>query len=403
MYLPISETSFLYEKCSIGIISNNCCAKSSHCDSSGNLLMLKMVPDGLELATSSSSSSSSSKGIVHEETMEADLKLARLELPELEAEDTEETVDMVEMGLMVEALPLMELNPLSLLLWLWEVWGCQIWDWGGLLTTWLTVNPRWMASDWCKLSKLFFQRPPEVLGWGSEAVDLGDNWGPCSRLGVLLECNPILGGNIWGTGGSSKELSKRPEAEVRGLGWGCWLFCNLYCCCLDFNFCTSSDVNWTVEVLPPKNFSHPGAPNKKSFYEYKHSLTECRISNCHLPFQALHSGLKCQNGTFFVHFKGMFDAHFEIHQFSRLDFTFGCNGGWWVSFGSPSRWLGLTFLLVNRRPDIWSWTNGWRRRSSVFAFSSEIILVMMVSMVINMDRLKLFITNPEIKQKSPWI
>ena len=311
MYLPISETSFLYEKCSIGIISNNCCAKSSHCDSSGNLLMLKMVPDGLELATSSSSSSSSSKGIVHEETIEADLKLARLELPELEAEDTEETVDMVEMGLMVEALPLMELNPLSLLLWLWEVWGCQIWDWGGLLTTWLTVNPLWMASDWCKLSKLFFQRPPEVLGWGSEAVDLGDNWGPCSKDGVLLECNPILGGNIWGTGGSSKELSKRPEAEVRGLGWGCWLFCNLYCCCLDFNFCTSSDVNWTVEVLPPKNFSHPGAPNKKSFYEYKHSLTECRISNCHLPFQALHSGLKCQNGTFFVHFKGMFDAFWD--------------------------------------------------------------------------------------------
>jgi len=80
--------------------------------------MLKMVPDGLELETSSSSSSSSSKGIVHEETMEADRKLARLELPELEAEDTEETVDMVEMGLMVEALPLMELNPLSLLLWL---------------------------------------------------------------------------------------------------------------------------------------------------------------------------------------------------------------------------------------------------------------------------------------------
>ena len=102
--------------------------------------MLKMVPDGLEVSTSSSSSSS--KGMVHEETMEADLKLARLELPELEAEETEETVDMVEMGLMVEALPLMELKPLSLLLWLWEVWG-QIW--GGLwwLTTGLlvTVNP----------------------------------------------------------------------------------------------------------------------------------------------------------------------------------------------------------------------------------------------------------------------
>ena len=61
---------------------------------------------------------SSKRAATAEETMEADLKLARLELPELEAEDTEETVDMVEMGLMVEALPLMELNPLSLLLWL---------------------------------------------------------------------------------------------------------------------------------------------------------------------------------------------------------------------------------------------------------------------------------------------
>ena len=77
--------------------------------------LLKIVPagdvDGSELT---SSSSSSSKGMVQEDTIEADRKLARLELPELEAEDTEETVDMVEMGDMVEVRPLRELRPLSL-------------------------------------------------------------------------------------------------------------------------------------------------------------------------------------------------------------------------------------------------------------------------------------------------
>jgi len=67
-----------------------------------------------------SSSSSSSNGIVHELTMDADLKLARDELPDELAELTEETVDMVEIGDMVEVLPLKELNPLSLLLWLCE-------------------------------------------------------------------------------------------------------------------------------------------------------------------------------------------------------------------------------------------------------------------------------------------
>ena len=90
----------------------------------------------------------------------------------------------------------------------------------------------------------------------------------------------LLGGNIWGTG-SSKEDSRRPEAEVLGLGGGGnggWFSF----CCL-FNFCTSSDVNWTVEVLPPKNFSHPGAPIKQ-FYEYtKNSTSWCRIS-CFIPF-----------------------------------------------------------------------------------------------------------------------
>ena len=57
--------------------------------------------------------------MVHELTMEADRRLARLELPELELELTEETVLMVEIGDMVEVRPLRELSPLSLLLWWW--------------------------------------------------------------------------------------------------------------------------------------------------------------------------------------------------------------------------------------------------------------------------------------------
>lgn len=62
------------------------------------------------------SSSSSSKGMVQELTMEADRRLALLELPEEDADDTEETVDMVEIGDMVEVRPLRELSPESLLL-----------------------------------------------------------------------------------------------------------------------------------------------------------------------------------------------------------------------------------------------------------------------------------------------
>ena len=75
-----------------------------------------------------SSSSSSSNGIVHELTMEADLKLALEELPDELAELTDETVDMVEMGDMVEVLPLKELSPLSLLLWLCEAAPTELWD-----------------------------------------------------------------------------------------------------------------------------------------------------------------------------------------------------------------------------------------------------------------------------------
>ena len=74
------------------------------------------VPEGLEWAEWAASSSSSSSGMVHELTMEAERRLARLELPELELELTEETVLIVEIGDMVEVRPLRELSPLSLLL-----------------------------------------------------------------------------------------------------------------------------------------------------------------------------------------------------------------------------------------------------------------------------------------------
>ena len=56
---------------------------------------------------------SSNKGMVVEETMEADLKLALLEPDEAEL-----TVDMTERGDMQEVRPDRLLNPLSLLLWL---------------------------------------------------------------------------------------------------------------------------------------------------------------------------------------------------------------------------------------------------------------------------------------------
>ena len=273
-----------------------------------------IVPDGLvvtELLPPRSSSSSSSRGIVHEDTesektilnfpaksymslilpIEAERRLARLELPELELEDTEDTVDMVEIGLIVEVRPLRLLSPLSLLLWLWLTFEVAWWEWWcmfawpPLLQRWpplgccTAVNPRWTPSLWLRLSRLFFQ-PREGLAWlgvetppaGSEVDDLGlmaGGWA-ASKEGVLLEWTSpfkppllLLEGGVGGNG-SSKEDSKRPDADVLGFGggsggWGFW-FCCCLCCCL--NFCTSSDVNWTVDVLPPRNFSHPGAPEK---------------------------------------------------------------------------------------------------------------------------------------------
>ena len=67
-------------------------------------------------------------------------------------------------------------------------------------------------------------------------------------------------------GGSSK-----PLAVVLGLGGGTGAFGAVLCCSWNcfccaslccFNFFTSSAVNNTVDVLPPKNFSQPGASVK---------------------------------------------------------------------------------------------------------------------------------------------
>ncbi len=261
-------------------MSNNCWAKSSQWDSSGNLtklFLLKMVFDWVN----SSFSSSSSRGMVQEDTMEADLKEALLELPELEAEDTEDTVDMVEMGDMVEARPLRELRPLSLLLWLWEVaWfpllhmGCTEVTLGGAAT----MKPRGMQSSVellfdetggrLRLSRLFFHEPRPALLFCWDSADLGLRG--CSSEGVLLLCRLVIFviSVLAGTQGSSKDDSRRPLADVRGFGGGAggvthWLLRAWAFCCCFLSFCTSSDVNCIVQVLPPRNFSQPGAPAKK--------------------------------------------------------------------------------------------------------------------------------------------
>ena len=292
--LPIKETSFLWLAAPSALMtalpdnmSNSCWAKSSHCDSSGKVLAIlrdKMVDVPVVIVDwlLKSSSSSSSNGIVQEDTIEAERSEARLELPELEAEDTEETVDIVEIGDIVEARPLKELSPLSLLLWLCEVAWFPLHMEGGCVTTGLAMNPRGIPSStgWTggicgrlRLSRLFFHRiplelePTEIFACGSEVVERGESWGCCSRDGVLLEWIPrFLGAGIktseeLGTV-SSKDDSNKPLAEVRGFGGGTGgrFCCCLCCCCCLLSFWTSSEVNCMVEVLPPKNFSHPGAP-----------------------------------------------------------------------------------------------------------------------------------------------
>ena len=93
----------------------------------------------------------------------------------------------------------------------------------------------------------------------------------CGRIGAV---NGGSGGTI-NLSPPSNDVSSKPLALVLGLGGsilGCCCLCSLiwllmFCsrflcpssfCCL--NFCASSDVKSTVEVLPPKNFSQPGAP-----------------------------------------------------------------------------------------------------------------------------------------------
>jgi hypothetical protein len=98
----------------------------------------------------------------------------------------------------------------------------------------------------------------------------------------------------------------------------------------------------------------------------------------------------------------------KIDYDSWLLFTFGCNGGGWVSLGGPGWWLDLTFVIVMNNliivrlwiwnlwircrmdwsgPDIGSRTNSWRWSSAVLALASQIIFEMVCV-------LKLFITNP---------
>ena len=105
----------------------------------------------------------------------------------------------------------------------------------------------------------------------------------------------------------------------------------------------------------------------------------------------------------------------KIDYDSWVLFTFGCNGGGWVSLGGPGWWLDLTFVILMNNliivrlwiwnlwircrmnwsgPDIGSRTNSWRWSSAVLALASQIIFEMVCV-------LKLFITNPAKKKK--WI
>ena len=106
-------------------------------------------------------------------------------------------------------------------------------------------------------------------------------------------------------------------------------------------------------------------------------------------------------------------SYLEIDYDSWVLFTFGCNGGRWVSLGGPGWWLDLTFVILMNNliilrlwiwnlwircrmnwsgPDIGSRTNSWRWSSAVLALASQIIFEMVCV-------LKLFITNPAKNNK----
>ena len=48
-------------------------------------------------------------------------------------------------------------------------------------------------------------------------------------------------------------------------------------------------MNWTVEVLPPRNFSQPGAPKKQKKKLNPFSLL-FNLLNCYVPFAAIVAG-----------------------------------------------------------------------------------------------------------------
>ena len=123
--------------------------------------------------------------------------------------------------------------------------------------------------------------------------------------------------------------------------------------------------------------------------------TEKRANYCPFFPKLMGSGTHCSK---IDGFQGTHVTHANGAIVSWL-FTFGCNGGRWVSLGCPCWWLDLTGFLgellrcrswrrrIHWRPDIGSRTNSWRWCSSVFALAAQIIFEMM-------RLLKLFITNP---------
>ena len=81
-------------------------------------------------------------------------------------------------------------------------------------------------------------------------------WSPRGRRG------------IFGFGGGGGGVSLAEVGVARG-----GLAGDLCCCCWSRILLTSSDVNWMVDVLPPKNFSQPGAPGTEISFEFRAVLS----------------------------------------------------------------------------------------------------------------------------------
>ena len=182
-----------------------------------------------------SRSSSSSRGMVEEETMEAERRLALLE-----PEEAEETVEMTERGDMQEVRPERLLSPLSLLLWLWVEslpprpcsrgrvgplgWGCH--------SAPGAPEPR-------RLSMLVFHHWPPPPGTSRDSTfSLSEGELLAAPRGAIPPfsklCGRLLGPESW--------------ARARALSF------------VRRNFRASSEVKVMEELVPPRNLSHPGAP-----------------------------------------------------------------------------------------------------------------------------------------------